>query len=240
MTELIIAEEHGQLYDLWLERGDRNLSVCHLDFHCDMRGLLIDRRLGRARFVWQNIPYIRWLDSGSFLSYAVMNGIVTKLRWVHDDFGGRTYDDLYCVKYETDFTSLPYLLMGKQRWVPVTYAEQTFADWGGLQPGELLDIDWDAIAFVDYDEKHIRRLMAEILARDFKPETVFVARSPGYSHPDLDLFDEFVAGLENKFNVQAVRLPIYQSSPPHLSVFWNFYRRVEQRILKQMRKLGIY
>jgi len=47
MTELIIAEEHSQLYDVWLERGYRNLSVCHEDFHCDMRGLLINRRLGQ-------------------------------------------------------------------------------------------------------------------------------------------------------------------------------------------------
>ena len=180
MTELIIAEEHSQLYDLWLERGIRNLAVCHVDFHCDMRGLLIDRRLGKACFVDRHIPYIHRLDSGSYLSHAVMNGIVTKLCWVHDDFGGREYDYIHCVKYETDFSALPYRLLGRKQCMPVTYAEQTFADWNGPHPGEHLDIDWDGIAFADYDENHIRRLMAEILDRDFEPESIFMARSPDY------------------------------------------------------------
>ncbi len=240
MTELIIAEEHSQLYDLWLARGDRNLSVCHVDFHCDLRGLFIDRRRGRARFIWSRIPYIHQLDSGSFLSYAVMNSIVTKLRWVHDDFGGRKYDDLWCVKYETDCSALPYRLFGRKRNVPLTYAEQTFADWGGPQSGEYLDIDWDGIAFAEYDEKRIRRLMAEILERDFKPEGIFVARSPAYCHPNAELFNEFVAGLGKKFNVQAVHVPFNQSLPPQMSSMWRFYRKADQFILKQMRKLGIY
>ena len=240
MTELIVAEEHSQLYDLWLERGAQNLAVCHVDFHCDLRGLLIDRRRGRARFVWQHIPYIHRLDPGSFLSHAVMNGIVTRLRWVHDDFGGRKYDDLWCVKYETDFSALPYRLLSGKRSVPLTYIEQTFADWGGPQAGEYLDIDWDAIAFHEYDEKHIRRLMAEILERDFRPEGIFVARSPEYSHADRKLFDEFIAGLEKKFKVKAVHMPPYQPPSQQLSVFWRFYRKADQFLLKQLRKLGIY
>lgn len=214
MTELIIAEEHSQLYDLWLDRGTRNLAVCHLDFHCDMRGLLIDRHLGKACFVDRHIPYIHRLDSGSYLSHAVMNGIVTKLRWVHDAFGGREYDYIHCVKYETDFSALPYRLLGRKQCMPITYAEQTFTDWNGPHPGEHLDIDWDGIAFADYDEPHIRRLMAEVLDRDFEPESIFMARSPGYCHQDRNLFEEFIAGLEKKFKVQAVRLPAYKAVAP--------------------------
>ena len=128
MTEIFVAEEHSQLYDLWLERGARNLSVCHVDFHCDMRGLLIDRRLGQACFVDRRIPYVHRLDSGSYLAHAVMNGMVADLRWVHDDFGGRSYDYLHCVKYETDFSALPYRLLGNRELRPVNYAEQTFAE----------------------------------------------------------------------------------------------------------------
>ncbi|MDD2582052.1 MAG: hypothetical protein PHR66_08675, partial [Desulfuromonadaceae bacterium] len=210
MTELIIAEEHSQLYELWLERGVRNLTVCHVDFHCDLRGLFIDRRSGQASFVGQHVPYIHQLDSGSYLSHAVMNGIVTKLRWVHDDFGGRQYDYMHCVKYETDLTALPHRLLGMNNCVPISFTEQTFSDWGGPLPGEHLDIDWDGIAFVDYDKDRIRRLMAEVLEHDFEPESIFVARSPGYCHPDQNLFEEFIAGLENKFNVQAVRKPFNQ------------------------------
>ncbi len=240
MTELFVAEEHSQIYDLWMERGARDLAVCHVDFHCDMRGLFIDRRHGNARFVWSRIPYIHQLDPGSFLSHAVMNGIVTKLRWVHDDFGGRAYDDLWCVKYETDCSAFPYRFLGKKKSVPLTYDELTFSDWGGPQTGEQLDIDWDAIAFADYDEKRIRRLMAEILERDIKPEIIFVARSPQYSNADRNLFDEFIYGLERKFNVKAVRLPPYLPSSLKMSAFWSFYRKTDQFMLKQMRKLGIY
>lgn len=239
MTDLVIAEEHSQLYDLWLERSARNLAVCHVDFHCDLRGLLINRRLGQACFVGQHVPFIHHLDSGSYLSHAVMNGIVTKLRWVHDDFGGRKYDYLHCVKYETDLSALPYRLLPKQRCVPLTFAEQTYADWGGPQQGEHLDIDWDGIAFVDYNENQIRRLMAEILERDFDPESIFVARSPDYCHPDRNLFEEFIVGLENKFNVQAVRLPACEPTPPRSSKFWNIYRKLDQRIWKILHKLGV-
>jgi hypothetical protein len=240
MTELIIAEEHSQLYDLWLERGDRNLAVCHVDFHCDMRGLLIDRRLGQACFVDRHIPYIHRLDSGSYLSHAIMNGIVAKLRWVHDDFGGRTYDYLHCVKYETDFSALPYRLLGRKQCMPITYAEHTFADWNGPQPGEHLDIDWDGIAFAGYDEHHIRRLMAEILDRDFEPQSIFMARSPVYCHPDKNLFEEFIVGLEKKFNVQAVRMPSFKAVESPVSSFWNLYNFVDQRVVRLMHKIGIH
>ena len=239
MTEIFVAEEHSQLYDLWLERGSRALSVCHVDFHCDMRGLLIDRRLGRARFVNRRVPYIHRLDSGSYLSHALMNGIVAKLRWVHDDFGGRSYDYLHCVKYLTDFSALCYRLPGAARWAPVSYAECTFADWDGPQPGEFLDIDWDGIAFVDYDENHIRRLMAEVLERDFEPEGVFLARSPGYCHPSDDLFEEFIAGLEKKFGAEASRIPPHDPVLPPASLFWDVYRKVDRRVWRLIHRLGL-
>jgi hypothetical protein len=240
MTELIVAEEHSPLYDLWLERGDRGLSVCHVDFHCDMRGLLIDRKRGRARYVWQSDPYMNRIDSGSFLAHAVMKGIVSRLRWVHDDFGGRKYDDLYCVKYETDFSALPFRLAGRRKWMPLAFSEQTFAEWGGPQPGEYLSLDWDAFAFVDYDSDRVRRLTTAFLERNFRPESIFVSQSPEYCHPDRALFDEFIRELEKKFGARAVRVPSKQHAPPAASRPWMLYHMLEYRILRLMRKQGIY
>ena len=237
---LYVAAEHSPLYDLWQEKGCRNLSVCHVDFHCDMRGLLIDRRHGRARFVWQSDPFMNRLDSGSFLAHAVMNGFVTNLRWVHDVFGGRDYDHLYCVKYETDFSALPFHVMPGGRWVPLNFTEQTFADWGGPQPGEYLSLDWDALAFADYEEAHIRRLMAEILDRDFSPEGIFVAHSPEYCHPEQALFDEFIMRLEEKFKTLAVRLPDKLLPPQLSSRSWKVYHQLEHFVLRKMRRRGIY
>jgi len=240
MIDLIVSDEHSPLYDVWIERGDRNLSVCHVDFHCDMRGLLIDRRRGRARYVWQCDPFMNRLDSGSFLAHAVMSGVVSSLRWVHDDFGGRKYDDLYCVKYETDPTSLPFHLSGRKHWAPLAYEEQTFADWDGPRQDEYLSIDWDGIAFADYDEDRIRRLMAEILARQFRPQGIFVCRSPEYSHPNQALFEKFIAGLEKKFATRAVRLPSKRHPELRPSLPWQIYHRVEHLVLRQMRRFGIY
>lgn len=240
MTELIVAEEHSQLYELWRARGSSRLALCHVDFHCDMRGLLIDRRRGRARSVWQSDPSMNRLDSGSFLAHAVMEGIVTSLRWVHDDFGGRRFDDLYCVKYESDFSALPFRLPGCGGWVPLSFAEQTFAEWGGPRPGEQLCIDWDGIAYIDYQPRRIRRLMAEVLERECQPELVFVARSPDYCHRDPGLFAEFVAGLEKKFQTTAVRLPFQGHPPLQRSAAWSLYHRIEHGVLRQMRRLGIY
>ena len=240
MIELIVADKHSPLYDIWLAREYRKISVCHVDFHCDMRGLLIDRQRGKARYVWQSDPYMKCLDSGSFLAHAVMNGIVTNLRWIHDDFGGRKYDDLYCVKYESDVTALPFLLMGRQSWVPLTFQEQTFAEWGGPQQDEHLSIDWDGIAFVDYDKNLIRALMAEILERNFQALSIFVCRSPEYSHPEKSLFAEFIAGLEEKFKLKAVYMPLKEHPPLTPSMSWKIYHQIEYHILRLMRKRGIY
>ena len=238
MTELIIAEEHDRIYQVWQQRGERNLSVCHVDFHCDMRGLLIDRKRATARFIDQRLPYVHRLDPGSYLAHAIMNGIVTKLRWVHDDFGGRDFDYVHCVKYESDFSALPYRLAGTKRCVPLDYAEETYLQWGGPRPDEHLDIDWDGIAHVDYDLGLVRRLMAEFLDREYASKSIFVARSPQYSNPDPALFEEFIQGLEAKFAVQAVRLPPGPAPEPE-GTCWNTIRRLDHGMYKLMHKLGL-
>lgn len=239
-TALFVAAEHSPLYDLWQEQGCRNLSVCHVDFHCDMRGLLINRRHARARYVWQNDPYMNRLDSGSFLAHAVMNGIVTSLRWIHDEFGGRSHDKFYCVKYETDFSALPFRLAARNHWVPLNFDEQTFTDWEGPRPGEYLSLDWDGLAFSDYPEDRIRELMSEILDREFFPEGIFIAHSLEYCHPDRTLFDEFIARLEEKFATPAIRLPDKVYPPPAPSLSWQRYHQLESLVLRGMRKWDIW
>jgi len=240
MAELIVSDEHSPLYDLWIKHGHRNLSVCHVDFHCDMRGLLIDRPNKRARYVWQSDPYMNRLDSGSFLAHAVMQGIVTRLRWVHDDFGGRKFDDLYCVKYESDFTAIPFKTTGRDKWVQLDFIERTFADWQGPMHGGHLSIDWDGLAYAEYDEKRICRLMAEILDREFSTDFIFISRSPEYSHPNRDLFSSFIEELEKKFQTRAVYLPPKKHPPLNPGLPWKIYHLIEHSILRLLRKLGIY
>jgi len=238
--EFFVAEEHSQLYDLWLTRNSKNLAVCHVDFHCDMRGLLIDRKFGKARYVWQIDPYMNRIDSGSFLTHAVMKGVVSSLRWVHDDFGGRKYDDLYCVKYETDFTALFYRLSSKKKWMPLNFAEMSFDNKDWLADGEYLSIDWDGIAYKDYDKNKIRILMNKVLETQALPESIFVAHSPEYCHSNTNLFNEFISKLEEKFKIDAIRLPFKKHPPIIAPLPWRIYHQAEYHILRQMRKHDIY
>jgi hypothetical protein len=87
MVEIIACEEHDQVYEIWRQRGLRNLRVTHVDFHCDMRGLLIDRPRQQAYFI--GAPAARRVDPGNFLAHAIMEGTVSALRWVHGPYGGR-------------------------------------------------------------------------------------------------------------------------------------------------------
>jgi hypothetical protein len=214
VPELIIAEEHDQVYQVWLDRGDRDLRVAHIDFHCDMRGFMIDRR--RKRAFRKSEHEAGFVDVGNFLGHAIMNGIVTDLRWVHDPLGGRLYDDGGVVGYETDFLAFWHAWQHQRRGdreVPIAFEELSFANWDGPRLGEQLDIDWDALASVEYSPDHTKRLIDAFLAWDFPviPETTFLVFSPDYSQPDRDLFEAFGEQLATKFDADIVRLGVPSS-----------------------------
>ena len=113
MPEILIAEEHYQVYQVWLERGVRDIAVVHIDFHCDMRGLLINRR--REVAYWTSKHEAEFIDDGNFMSHAIMNGIVSSIRWVHDTHGGRRHDFGGTVKYESDITSSVHELLHRMK-----------------------------------------------------------------------------------------------------------------------------
>jgi hypothetical protein len=216
MRQIFVAEEHDQVYDIWNKQGVRNLKVAHIDFHCDMRGLMIDRSRGRAFMASKHEA--SFVDPGNYLGHAIMNGIVTDLRWVHGPRGGRRFDSGAVVNYETDFAA-PW-----HRWrhgrsggheAPLAFRQQLLDDWEGVRPGEHLDIDWDALASVEYDADHTRDLITSFLNREFTivPETTFLVFSPGYSQPDRALFDDFAQQLSDKFKAELVRLPMPASEP---------------------------
>ena len=243
MPEILVADEHSQVYDTWRERGERGLALSHIDFHCDMRGLLIDRRRGRAYRIDSGDPRVNVADSGNFIAHAIVEGVVTGIRWVHDAFGGRRYDT-GTVKYESDLSALPHRLLHRLRGgaeVPLEFEELTFDTWDGPRPGEHLDIDWDGLASIDYELAHIRKLTQGFLERDYAciPETTYLVYSPGYSHLDRSLFEDFLGRLAERFGAKVRRLP-----PPAPIQEPGAVRRwaetAERRLVLAFHRLGIY
>jgi hypothetical protein len=211
MAEILVCEEHSQVYDSWQERGQRNLAISHVDFHCDMSGLLLHRRRGEARFIDGTVPGVDKPHSGNFLAHAVLEGIVTSIRWVHHRRGGRKYDT-GTVKHEYDLSAVVSRCRARRAdlpVVPVQFDEMTFDRWDGVREGELLNIDWDGLASIEYPESLIDRLTADFLARDLGavPATTYVAYSPGYSHPDRDRFEAFLSALAEKLGATVERMP---------------------------------
>jgi hypothetical protein len=243
MSELIVADEHVQIYELWRQRGVRDLALCHVDFHCDMRGLLIHRGRGKAWRIDARDPRVSRPDSGNFLAHAILDGIVSSLRWVHDAFGGRRHDT-GTVKYESDLTALPHRLLHRLRRgreVPLGFEELDFERFDGVRPGEHLDIDWDGIANIDYDPPRIEALMDRLLGglEGEPPQTTYLAYSPGYSRPDRSLFDAFSEKLAHQLGARIKRLPPWQG-PPCATEPTGLAASLERRLELALRRVGIF
>ncbi len=200
-------ESHEQALGIWRQNGTRNAKLLHIDFHCDQRGLLINRKRQRAYKIWTRFPQT---DEGNFLKHAVLEGIIRQMRWVHDDPGGRK-DDVKSVKYETDISALIHrvgLMLTRRAGVPFQYEVMKTQDWLDIEPGEILDIDWDYFAAVEYPRESVQPRINDFLSRQFShiPDETIVCYSPEYSHPTRQEFHEFIAELASRFNATVVEV----------------------------------
>ncbi len=249
MCVIYVAEEHDRILHLWRAQNVSSLHILHLDFHCDMRGLLIDRRTQHAYRVWNLNQAV---GQGNFLAHAILEGRVSSIRWVHGEPGGRRYD-VGTVKYESDLTALPnrwLLALRGKRGVPIHYEVMLYTDWTGLVKGEHLDIDWDFFACTAYPADTIQDRVKAFLAREFLavPEQVTVCYSPDFSHPSRALFQSFVRDLAQIFEAQIVELqpsPDTPTTPPFYRRYvppalFRLARRVYYSTSLGLRKRGIY
>jgi len=101
MPKIYVADNHEQVYPIWQEHKIKGAKLTHLDFHCDMRGIMIDRKSGSAFFTSERET--TFIDRGNFLAHAIMNGMISDIRWVHGPRGGRAFDVGPVVSYETDY-----------------------------------------------------------------------------------------------------------------------------------------
>lgn len=249
MCKIFVVEYHDQVLKLWQEQGLTSLDVLHLDFHCDLRGLLIDRDQQHAYRIWDRHPD---LDEGNFLTHAVISGIVTGIRWVHDIPGGREYD-LKSVKYKSDLTAWVHRLvfgLRSESGIPIRYEVVPETNWGGMHRGELLDIDWDFFASKEYPVDSIEERVARFFSKSFEypPERIYVCYSPEYAHPTRELFRSFVNDLANRFHGHVVDVPSTCRSSPDASqgenraksALYVTARDIYHRLGLTLRKRGIY
>lgn len=243
-------ERHHELLHLWREQGASSLRVAHLDFHCDMRGMLVDRRTGRAYRIRNGFPA---LDQGNFLAHAVLEGRVDSIRWVHDEPGGRQHD-IGTVKFESDVTALPHriaLALRKDEGMPLHYDVVTTADWGGLRDGEHLDIDWDYFACTEYAPESIPARIDAFLQHTSAatPEATYICYSPEYSHPSRELFAQFVSDLAARFgSIVVEREPAERAAPSNRRALSSYvpeplYRRARttyHRASRALKQRGVY
>ena len=205
---IYVIDSHEQALKIWQDHQVCNARLLHIDFHCDQRGLLVNRKTQRAFKIWTRYPKV---DEGNFLTHAVLEGIISSIRWVHDEPGGRK-DDIKSVKYETDLSAQIHriaLALRQDKGVPYGYDVMRTEDWQGIQPGEILDIDWDYFAALEYDAQSIEGRVDAFLARDFPviPEQTIVCFSPEYSHRTRAQFQSFVAKLATRFDAEVIDIP---------------------------------
>jgi len=253
MSKLYVIETHDQLLQLWRSQNATSLSIAHLDFHCDMRGLLIDRQ---AQIAYPITDFKR-VDEGNFLTHAIKEGRVKSIIWAHHTPGGRQYD-VGTIKYATDLTSRPLLWLLKlkgQQGISIHYEVMGFNRWAGLTGNEFLDIDWDLFASKNYPPNTLDSRVETFLNMEFGcvPNHTSVCYSPRYSHPTRNQFEIFVQRLAEKFQATIVRLPVPEATvhsiknPGEMSLFekyrrWFIYqfRHMHYEMTLWLRSKGIY
>lgn len=204
MTTIYVAAEHHRLYWLWKEWSAKGLRLSHVDFHCDMRGLLVDRAAQRA--VVDRPRELGHVDQGNFLMHAVREGMVESIDWVHDPWGGRPHD-LGTVRYASDLRSRLHGVP-TEGWMPLAYREQDLTGWTGPREGEHLDLDWDALACRVYRPEKVRALCQAFLDTPFRhrPDVVYFIYSYCSSHIDDVAFETFLDQLCRKLDARVERL----------------------------------
>jgi hypothetical protein len=201
MTNLYIAKEHHEFLPIWKAERKMGRSVLHLDFHDDLRGLLIDRKKGKAYRTGIFRTLQQPLDDGNFLAQAVISGAVQRIRWVRGSVGGRACD-AGIVKYKEDIAALPHRLshfLKRGKSFRLDFDEIIFKDWCHCDTGELLSMDWDFFASFNLNPEGIQKRFEQFLSRlrIHIPDEIYFCYSPRHVHPSSHAFMAAVESLSD-------------------------------------------
>ena len=200
---IYVCEHHDAVLSHWRQRDLREMRLAHVDFHDDLRGLLVDRRRRVAYLVGAAASGAVELDAGNFLAHAVMEQRLRAIRWIHGPIGGRAWD-AGIVRYESDLAAwhhrLRHRLSGGREYT-LEFEEILVDRWNGLEAEERLSIDWDCFASILLDEEGIDRRVGAFVERlgDRRPADTWVAYSPEYCRPTLERFNTFLEDLGRRF-----------------------------------------
>lgn len=203
MTTLYVIKKHDELLRLWQSQGARGVRLLHVDFHDDLRGLLVDRRRGKA---WRAGVFRKFADppdEGNFLAYAVLDGLVQDIHWIRGQVGGRAYDSSI-VLYESDWAAIPHRLahvFRQEHEVPLTFQETVYEEWKGTTGNACLDIDWDFFASVELSPKGLSDRLEEFLVKieSAEPPEIYFCYSPSYVHPSRGEFQRMIEKLSERY-----------------------------------------
>lgn len=247
--KLYVIENHNQLYDIWKRENVKGLDVAHLDFHCDMRGIMVNRK----KQIAYRVPDVRkGVDMGNFLAHSILEGMVGSVKWIFDTPGGRKYD-VHTIKYSTDVTSTQYNLfakMGLIRSFPFQYEAVEFSKWRGAERTEFLDIDWDVFAALEIKADELTNRVERFFDKthDKGLSGISVCYSPSHSHPTRTEFESFVDRVAAMCDAEIEVVEEVQSPDSNRPLVRDLipkglYRPAQQTYYTTrltMKKLGIY
>lgn len=209
--KLYAFDQHDQLLHIWREIGSKSLNVVHVDFHCDMRGLLIDRE---QQCGWR-IPEVRQtLDEGNYLRYAIFEGIVSSVTWVHGTPGGRLFD-VHTVKYTSDWSSrFNRQTVKEAEPISLPYQELEMSEWQGINGPAFLDIDWDTFADQSLPVSEIDRRVQQFLKKPLGDDLqgVAICYSRHHSHDTREQYNAFVNQMAERLGAEIVKVPFIEGT----------------------------
>jgi hypothetical protein len=240
------CEHHDEVLSLWRQRDLRGLHLAHVDFHDDLRGLLVDRRR-RCAYPIRDLARGRApVDAGNFLAHAVLQERLERVRWVHPDPGGRAWD-MGIVRYESDLFAWPDRLrhaVGRGAEYALGFEEIELADFRGPCPGEHLSVDWDCFASILQEPQGIQPRVEMFLQRlgAHVPPDTYVAYSPEYSHPTLDQFRGLLDALGRRFDqpIEWLSPGLAEGQLRPTGVNAGLPRSPVRRLILALRRRGIY
>lgn len=207
MRRLFLLDYHDALLHHWRRHGGRSRAICHLDAHCDLRGLVAHRPSGQAGLVSREDP-----RPSNFLAIAAAEGWVERVRWLHDRYSGRARDT-FTLLFARELEVWPFRRHAdawcRAQLFPFDVEIGDVERFEGTRPGESLDIDWDLFFHPGKPQRVGERQLQNLLELPWShaPEEIYLCASPDYATNLGKAYTDFAGALATRLGAEIERLP---------------------------------